>query len=62
MDESAGLWDFVNVTLSNRQGGELGEYLLGFGQDNAGEVYVLTSGMTGPSGNTGQVFRLIPPE
>jgi glucose/arabinose dehydrogenase len=62
MDESAGLWDFVNVTLSNRQGGELGEYLLGFGQDNAGEVYVLSSGMTGPSGNTGQVFRLIPPE
>ena len=60
-NNSGGLWDFVTVTLNNRDAGELGEYLLGFGQDTAGEVYVLTSGMTGPSGTSGKVYRLTVP-
>ena len=36
----------------------LGRFLLGFGQDEEGEIYVLTSGNLGPSGNAGEVFRL----
>jgi hypothetical protein len=37
----------------------LGAYLLGFGQDQAGEVYVLTSERSGPTGSTGAVYRLV---
>lgn len=57
-----GLWDFEPVTISNKDGGALGAYLLGFGQDPQGEIYILTSGMTGPSEYTGQVYRIIPPQ
>ena len=36
----------------------LGAYLLGFGEDERGELYVLTSDNIGPSGSTGRVWRL----
>jgi glucose/arabinose dehydrogenase len=57
-----GLWNFAPITITNHPNGELGEYLLAFGQDPAGEVYILTSTATGPSGSTGKVFRLVRPE
>lgn len=40
----------------------LGKFLLGFGEDQDGDIYVMTSGNLGPSGNTGEVFRLLPPD
>ncbi len=57
-----GLWDFQNIEISGREGGELNEFLLGFGNDQAGEVYVLTSLSLGPSGSTGSVYRISPAE
>ncbi len=39
-------------------GAPLGRYVMGFGQDRAGEVYVLTSGSVAPVGATGTVHRL----
>ena len=33
-------------------------FVIGFGQDRNGEVYVLTNDNFGPSGSTGRVFRL----
>ena len=41
--------------------GRLGHYVLGFGQDPAGEMYVLTTDQTGPTGTTGQVLKLVRP-
>jgi len=41
--------------------GRLHHYVLGFGQDTAGEVYVLTSDNLGPSRATGKVHRLAAP-
>src|SRR5918995_2705674 len=35
--------------------------LLGFGQDLVGEIYVLTTDNTGPTGTTGKVYRLTRP-
>jgi hypothetical protein len=32
----------------------------GFGQDRAGEVYVTTSQVLGPTGTTGRVLRIRP--
>jgi glucose/arabinose dehydrogenase len=39
----------------------LGLYVFGFGEDETGELYVLTSENLGPSGSTGQVFRIVRP-
>ena len=39
--------------------GSLGRVLFGFGEDEEGELYVLTSLNIGPSGTTGEVLRLI---
>lgn len=58
--QAAGQWPMRELSLGTDQGGRLNRYVLGFGQDAAGEVYVLTSDMTGPSGTTGRVFRLVP--
>jgi len=38
---------------------DLNRFLLGFGEDDDGELYVLTSANLGPSGFTGEVWRLV---
>jgi len=58
----AGMWEFQEVQIMNRQGAELNEFLLGLGNDQDGEVYILTSLVTGPNGTTGSVYRIIPPD
>jgi hypothetical protein len=37
----------------------LGTYLKSFGQDQSGEIYLLTSDQIGPQGNTGKVYKII---
>ncbi|MDH4116080.1 MAG: PQQ-dependent sugar dehydrogenase [Acidimicrobiia bacterium] len=39
--------------------GSLGRYLMGFGQDAAGEIYVLTSDNFAPAGTGGTVHKLV---
>ena len=56
-----GLWQMQPIQLQGRPDGQLGHYLLAFGQDLDGELYVLTSDSSGPSGSSGQVYRLLPP-
>jgi glucose/arabinose dehydrogenase len=53
-----GLWKLDELRIGNDADGRLGRYVLGFGQDTRGEVYVLTTDNTAPVGNTGKVFRL----
>ncbi|MDB5262205.1 MAG: hypothetical protein JWQ14_1486, partial [Adhaeribacter sp.] len=38
---------------------DIGYYLKGFGQDLEGEIYLTVSNLLGPTGNTGQVFKLV---
>lgn len=59
--DGEGLWTFEAVQITSRDGGELGEYLLALGQDATGEVYVLTSLSSGPSGSTGSIYRMAAP-
>ena len=56
-----GLWPIQELRVHGRPGGRLGEFILGFGRDVRGEIYVLTSQSVGPSGSTGKVYRLIRP-
>ncbi len=54
----SGLWQIQEIQI---QDGRLGHFILGFGRDLRGEVYVLTSDSVGPSGSTGRVYRLVKP-
>jgi glucose/arabinose dehydrogenase len=56
-----GLWNIQEPRINTSPDGRLGHYLVGFGQDRAGEVYVLTSDTRGPTGSTGRVYRLVNP-
>lgn len=51
-------WPYKRMFIKNEQNGELGAYLLAFGQDRNGESYVLTTSNEGPKENTGKVYRL----
>ena len=56
-----GLWHMQQLRIATSPTGRLGHYLLGFGQDTAGEMYALTTDQTGPTGTTGEVFKLVRP-
>jgi glucose/arabinose dehydrogenase len=55
-----GQWTVTEITLVLPGGGNAGRFLLSFGQDATGELYVLTSESSGPTGSTGRVYRLVP--
>lgn len=54
-DRSGSTWDSEKLTISNKTNNALGEFVLGFGQDQSGEVYVLTN--TGAA-NSGKVYKI----
>lgn len=55
---SDGTWSRRALAVAGTPDGELGRYILAFGQDQAGEVYVLSSGSLGPTGTSGVVYRI----
>src|SRR5687767_14158543 len=61
MPRKKGLWLMQELRVANRPSGRIDHYVLGFGQDSSGEVYVLVTENTGPTGNTGKVFKLVRP-
>ncbi|UJH91853.1 hypothetical protein LZ575_04140 [Antarcticibacterium sp. 1MA-6-2] len=58
--KETGMWDFQQLDVRKNNSTGLGHYLLGFGQNNTGEIFVLTTDEEGPVGNTGKVYKLIP--
>jgi glucose/arabinose dehydrogenase len=56
-----GLWQMQQLRVATSPTGRLGHYVLGFGQDLAGEMYVLTTDRTGPAAASGKVFALVRP-
>lgn len=48
-------WKYEKLLISNMENGGIGMYVLGFGQDAQGEVYVLTNG---GSENSGSVYKI----
>ena len=54
-DRSGTTWNYEKLSITNKTGNELDEFVLGFGKDNEGEVYVLTNGATE---NSGKVYKI----
>lgn len=55
-----GIWEHFAFQLYP-ESGPFGRFIKGFGEDEAGEIYVLSTTKPGPSGNTGDVRRLMRP-
>jgi hypothetical protein len=56
-----GQWSLEELQVANTENGRIGGFVLAFGRDNEGRLYVLTSAEPG-EGDTGAVHRLHPPE
>ncbi|MGH2537688.1 MAG: PQQ-dependent sugar dehydrogenase [Candidatus Promineifilaceae bacterium] len=56
---NVGLWHMRPLRFQHMT--DFNHCVLSFGQDLAGEVYLLTTDNTGPAGNTGIVFKLVQP-
>jgi glucose/arabinose dehydrogenase len=58
-DSGGGLWEVRELEIAGSTDGRLHHFIVGFGQDAAGEMYVLVKDTLGPSGETGKVYKLI---
>ncbi|HDR73135.1 MAG TPA: hypothetical protein ENN85_04400 [Methanoculleus sp.] len=58
--EGGAQWTMAPLAVAENGTAQPGLYLLGFGQDIAGEMYVLTSDASGPAGGTGKIFAVSP--
>ena len=55
-----GRWPIRELRVASSANGRLNYYILGFGIDDRGEIYVGGKDVLGPTGITGKVHRLIP--
>jgi glucose/arabinose dehydrogenase/plastocyanin len=53
------MWSVRALQIDGRPQDRVGHFVLAFGQDTKGELYLLTSDMGGPTGQTGRVYRLV---
>jgi hypothetical protein len=53
-------WKVKEAGIAGRQNNRLNSFVLGIGQGLDNEAYVLTATTTGPTGSTGQVWKLMP--
>jgi hypothetical protein len=55
-----GLWKIGELIPEQPIEGTVGHFILGMGQNDEGELYIATSDKSGPVGQTGRVYKLIP--
>lgn len=55
-----GLWPIGELIPGQPIEGTVGHFILGMGQNDEGELYIATSNESGPVGQTGRVYKLIP--
>lgn len=60
--DAGGMWAWGELAVAGMTNERLGAYVLGIGEGSDGELYVLTSRNSGPTGDTGQVWRLVSAE
>jgi glucose/arabinose dehydrogenase/plastocyanin len=56
--QDEGLWPITELIVTGEYEG-FERFVLGFGEDQDGELYLLTTEMGGPTGETGEVYRII---
>jgi glucose/arabinose dehydrogenase len=56
----SGLWQIGELIVAQPIEGTVGHFILGMGRNDEGELYIATSDESGPVGQTGRVYKLIP--
>jgi glucose/arabinose dehydrogenase len=59
-EKQDGTWTFKMLAINGQADGKLHKFIPAFGQDADGELYVCTSDNLGPTGTTGNVYKIIP--
>jgi hypothetical protein len=54
------LWKIEEVKVANNSAGRVNTFIRSFGQDDNGELYVLTSDASGPKGDAGKIYKIVP--
>jgi glucose/arabinose dehydrogenase len=54
-------WRVNAAAIAGQPNGKLNRFVLAFGQDATGELYILTTANAGPSGKTGEVYKIVAP-
>ena len=57
---SGGKWSMEPLALAEPADGKIKAYIVAFGEDSNGELYVMTNGRNSLTGTTGKVFKLVP--
>jgi glucose/arabinose dehydrogenase len=52
-------WNLDSLPVTTTSGGKLGAYIVAMGEDDKGELYVMTNGRNSLTGQTGKVFKLV---
>jgi len=55
------MWQMSELNITTSGNGRINHIVRSFGQDDQKELYVLASEILGPTGNTGKVFKIVPP-
>ena len=55
------LWEMQRLVVNRSETGGINRFVLSFGRDNQGELYVLTN-TAYTTGNTGEVYKIVAPE
>lgn len=58
-ERPTGLWDIQRLNIMNSPNKRVNKYIMGFGQDSHGEIYLLTKEVLGPTGSSGVVYKLV---
>ncbi len=57
---SIGRWSFEQLALDGQPDGAVDGCLVALGEDNAGELYVMTTGVNAMTVKSGKIFKLVP--
>lgn len=60
-EDNSGAWQVKEATVQRENGParRLNRFLLSFGEDEDGELYLLTSRSLGPAGSSGEVYKIV---
>jgi plastocyanin len=54
------MWPMRELRITNSENGRVNAFILSFGMDAGGEMYLLTTTTPGPTGETGRIYRIVP--
>ena len=59
-EDSEGLWTSHSLNLKSFNGNDINTYINSFGEDEEGELYVLTQKKTGPRQSNSKIYKIVP--